>query len=118
VLYWHWTESMGAGDLRPYLIAQFLPLLALPCLLVGFPARYTGTGDLVACLACYVLAKLLESFDGQVYTQAGIVSGHTLKHLVAGLGAWFVLHMLQHRRPLPVGVRNVGHVVNVPLGEG
>jgi hypothetical protein len=118
VLYWHWTEVLGAGDLRPYLIAHFLPLLVLPFLLVCFPARYTGTSDLVACLACYVLAKLLEWFDGQVYSQGGIVSGHTLKHLVAGLGSWFVLHMLQHRRPVKVGAMNVGPVFNVPLGQG
>jgi len=46
------------------------------------------------------VAKLLELLDGQVYAQGGIVSGHTLKHLVAGLGAYFVLLMLQRRRPV------------------
>jgi hypothetical protein len=118
VLYWHRTETLGAGDLRPYFIAQFLPLLVLPFLLVCFPARYTGTGDLVACLACYVLAKLLELYDGRVYTQTTVVSGHTLKHLVAGLGAWFLLHMIQRRRPVAVGIKNVGQVADVPVGRG
>jgi hypothetical protein len=38
--------------------------------------------------------------DGQVYAQGGIVSGHTLKHLISGLSAYFILHMLQRRRPI------------------
>jgi hypothetical protein len=52
----------------------------------------------VASLGCYGIAKLLEMLDGQIYDQLGVVSGHTLKHLVAGLGAWFVLLMLQRRQ--------------------
>jgi len=102
VVYWYWTETQGAGDLRFYLLVQFFPLLALPLLFLLFPARYTGTSDLIAALGCYGLAKVLELLDHQVYTKGGIVSGHTLKHLVAGLGSYFVLHMLQHRRPLTV----------------
>jgi hypothetical protein len=105
VVYWHWTESVEAGDLRFYFIAQFLPLMLLPFLLVLFPARYTGTGDLVACLICYVIAKVLELLDGRIYEQGNFVSGHTLKHLVAGLGSWFILHMLQYRRPMPAPVQ-------------
>ena len=107
VLYWHWTELHGAGDLRPYLVVQFLPLFVLPVVLGLFRSRYTGTGELVASLGCYGIAKLLEALDREVYTAGGIVSGHTLKHLVAGLGAWFVLVMLQYRRrvyvPLTTG---------------
>jgi hypothetical protein len=102
VLYWHWSETQGTGDLRPYLIVQFMPLVALPLLFVLFRPRYTGTGDLLAALGCYVIAKVLESLDRQVYMQGGIVSGHTLKHLVAGLGSYFVLYMLQRRRPVVI----------------
>jgi hypothetical protein len=116
VVYWHWTESLGAGDLRYYLIVQFLPLVALPLLFLLFRPRYTGTGDLVAALGCYVLAKLLEALDGQVYAQGGLVSGHTLKHLVAGLGSYFVLLMLQRRRPL-VAVEPIDSAVTPALRE-
>jgi hypothetical protein len=100
VLYWHWTEQQGAGDLRFYYVVQFFPLLALPVLLLFFPARYTGTAALVAMLACYVIAKVMELMDGQIYAQGGFVSGHTLKHLIGGLSAYFILHMLQRRRPI------------------
>jgi hypothetical protein len=95
VLYWHWTD-----DLRFYLVVQFFPLIALPLLFLFFDPRYTRTGDMLASLACYGVAKLVEYFDANVYAQGGLVSGHTLKHLVAGGSAYFVLLMLQNRRAI------------------
>ncbi len=29
VLYWHWTESAGHGDLRPYILVQYLPMFII-----------------------------------------------------------------------------------------
>lgn len=101
VLYWDWTERHGAGDLRLYFTVQFFPLIVLPLLLFLYPLRYTRGGDLFASLVSYGLAKGLEMLDRQVYTAAGIVSGHTLKHLVAGLSAAFILLMLWKRQPYP-----------------
>lgn len=103
VLYWGWTESQGHGDLRPYLLVQFFPLLALPLLLMLFSPRYTGTADLVGSLACYVVAKALELADVPIYNQGQLVSGHTLKHLMAGVSAYFILLMLQRRRRFAQG---------------
>ncbi len=93
VLYWHVTD-----DLRFYFVVQFFPLIALPLLFLFFTPRYTGTADMLASLGCYGLAKVLEILDADVYARGGLVSGHTLKHLVAGLSAYFVLFMLQRRR--------------------
>ncbi|MDP6946127.1 MAG: hypothetical protein QF464_18405, partial [Myxococcota bacterium] len=33
VLYWRWSETAGAGDLRPYGLVQLLPILAIPLIL-------------------------------------------------------------------------------------
>jgi hypothetical protein len=99
VFYWGLTERIGAGDLRFYLIAQFFPLLIVPVLLVLFPARHSHGGDLLASLICYGLAKALEILDSQVYTGSGFVSGHTMKHVVAGLAAGFILLMVRRRQP-------------------
>jgi hypothetical protein len=44
VLYWHRTEQQGHGDLRPYLLVQFYPILAIPLLLLLFPPRYGQAG--------------------------------------------------------------------------
>jgi hypothetical protein len=101
VFYWDYTERIGEGDLRFYFIAQFFPLFILPALLFFYPPRYTHGGDLLASLLCYGLAKAVEILDRQIYTGAGFVSGHTLKHIVAGLAAGFILLMLWHRQPRP-----------------
>ena len=29
VVYWHWTELRGVGDLRPYAAVQFFPILTI-----------------------------------------------------------------------------------------
>jgi hypothetical protein len=48
----------------------------------------------------YSLAKILETGDRQVFALTGrSVSGHTLKHLAAAMAGYWVLHMLQKRRP-------------------
>jgi hypothetical protein len=108
VVYWHLTEVWGRGDLRPYFLVQFYPLAAMPFILLLFPARYTRAADVWGVIAWYAGAKGLELLDGAIYTQGQVVSGHTLKHLVAAVGAYMVLFMLQHRRPLPEPVSAVG----------
>lgn len=111
VFYWHWTEAWGRGDLRPYFLVQFYPLAAVPFILILFPARYTRGSDIYGVIAWYAGAKGLELLDKMIYSQGQVVSGHTLKHLVAAVSAFLVLFMLQHRRPLPapatIGERGV-----------
>jgi hypothetical protein len=50
----------------------------------------------------YVLAKILETADRQVFGLGRIVSGHTLKHLAAAAAGYWILRMLQKRTPLAV----------------
>jgi hypothetical protein len=94
VIYWHRHD-----DLRPYYFVQFFPMLAMPVMLLFFPTCYTAATDLWAALMCYVLAKLTEHpLDGPIYALGGFVSGHTLKHLLAALGAWWLVRILRRRR--------------------
>jgi hypothetical protein len=97
VTYWHWTEMQGVGDIRVYALVQFFPLLVIPILLLAFPQRYYRTSDLFAILCWYALAKVLEMADGVIYAANGVVSGHTLKHLAASLGALWVLLLITNR---------------------
>jgi hypothetical protein len=66
--------------------------------LLFFPTPYTRSSAYVAVVGFYVLAKLLETFDGQVFAAGHIVSGHTLKHIAAALAGYWLLRMLQERR--------------------
>jgi hypothetical protein len=99
VLYWHWSEQSGTGDLRPYALVQFLPLVLIPFIVVTCQSRYTRSKDLYVVLLAYLAAKLAEHFDSFLYAFGGILSGHTLKHLFAAFGAHWLLRMLRLRLP-------------------
>jgi hypothetical protein len=48
--------------------------------------------------AGYLLAKVFEHYDRQIFELTGMVSGHTLKHVAAGLAGLPVAYMLWRRR--------------------
>ena len=99
VLQWHWSEQVGRGDLRFYAAVQVYALLVL-LLMLFLPAKYSRTADLGVVAGLYVLAKLLETFDRQVFALGHVVSGHTLKHVAAALAGFWILRMLQRRHRL------------------
>ncbi len=100
VVYWQLTEAQGRGDYRFYLFVQFFSPVLLAAMVWLFAPRYSGTGYLVFAFALFVLAKAMEALDGQIYAFTGCVSGHALKHATAGVACYFVLLMLQRRRPV------------------
>lgn len=101
VVYWYWTESQGVGDLRPYAIVQFLPMLAVPAIILVSKRRRDIGRYVWFMIAYYVLAKLLEHFDAFIYDQLAFVSGHSLKHIAASLGPVALAIGLSRRRLRP-----------------
>jgi hypothetical protein len=99
IAYWHASEAAGRGDLRPYVLVQFLPALAIPLMLWLFPARYSRGGDIVVVLLIYGVGKLFEVLDGRIFALGRLVSGHTLKHLMAALACWWLIWGTMARRP-------------------
>jgi len=99
VLQWYWSETRGAGDLRFYAAVQVYSVLVI-LLAFLFPRRYTRASDFGLVIGFYVLAKLLETFDKQVFAVFHVVSGHTLKHLAAAAAGYFILRMLEKRQPI------------------
>jgi hypothetical protein len=96
VAWWAVGEAHGQGDLRPYVFVQFLPMLLIPAALVlnmqptsprALPASAWWTA-----LALYGLAKALEAADHMVLEALGVLSGHSLKHLLAACTAGWLLH--------------------------
>jgi hypothetical protein len=100
VLYWHFTERAGHGDLRPYVVVQFLPLLLVPLVLILFPSRLSHGGLLWGLLGAYLAAKLLEKADGVIFSWGHLLSGHSLKHLTAAFGMYLFLLAIKLRRPV------------------
>jgi len=99
VLQWRLSEQQGAGDLRFYAAIQLYALLALLGALL-WASRYTRGSDPLIVASFYVLAKICEAADRQIFSLGGFLSGHTLKHLAAGAGGLWILRMLQKRKPI------------------
>lgn len=96
VMYWHLSEAAGHGDLRPYGLVQFYPMLAIPLICMLFPGRHTTGKHVFYMVVWYSLAKVSEHFDGEIFALLGnTVSGHTLKHLFAAVATYMVLAMLR-----------------------
>ena len=97
VAFWAITESRGVGDLRPYALVQFLPILLIPVILVVYRRASESARYFWVMIAFYAVAKLCEHFDAEIFSLGEIVSGHTLKHLFASLAPATLLYALtQH----------------------
>ena len=99
VMYWHYSESLGRGDLGAYALVQFLPLLLMPLILLLFRSPFTGNAWLWLILPAYAGAKLAELNDAVLFAATGF-GGHALKHLLAALAALCFLIALLVRRPV------------------
>ena len=97
VFYWQFTETRGAGDLRPYALVQFLPMLLIPIILLTYPSRFGSVRFYWGMLAAYVASKLFEHFDPQVYEAVGAMSGHSIKHIAAAIAPAFFLYGIAAR---------------------
>lgn len=105
VIYWHWTERQGAGNVLPYVIFQGWAVLLIVVLLAVYPARRFSHGHLLAWAAVwYALAKMTETFDDAIFARlGGVLSGHSLKHVLAALGIFAIVWQLRLRQPLRPG---------------
>jgi hypothetical protein len=98
VLYWDWTELEGRGDLRAYGLVQFLPMLLMPLMLLTRSGGGLRAPWLWATLLTYGLAKLAEHYDAAVYAATGLVSGHSLKHLLGALAVYSAIRAMHPAR--------------------
>ncbi len=97
VVYWQVTELNGHGDLRAYVLVQFLPVLLILLILCMFASRLNGNKYIWGLIGAYAASKLLELLDNPLYSAFGLLSGHSLKHLVAAFGTLIFYWALQRR---------------------
>lgn len=83
VFYWLYTETLHRGDLRLYILVQYLPMILIPLTLLGYPKSPSQDRPYWLLLLGYSLAKICEVADVPLYLLLKILSGHTLKHLLA-----------------------------------
>ena len=97
VVYWRWSTTAGAGNIVPYVVTQLGSFVLAALRVALFPSHYTHAGRLTTAVALYVVAKLAELLDAWLYSLGHLVSGHTLKHLLAACALYQVLRMLRER---------------------
>jgi len=97
VVYWRATERAGGGNVVPYGILQGYSVVILLLIALWLPSRYTRGNDVYWVFTAYVVAKIAETFDAQMLSLGHVVSGHTVKHLVAAAAGLVVCRMLLFR---------------------
>lgn len=98
VAYWRWSVLHASENLLPYAVVQYGSIAAMVVIAVLFRSRYTRGHDIYAAVGLYAAAKATEVLDATIYTLGGIVSGHTLKHLLAALAVYWLYRMLRLRK--------------------
>jgi hypothetical protein len=88
IWWWHYT-----GDLRPYVLVQYYPILLIPTILLLFPSQAGKRGwpPLIGAIAWYAVAKIFDQSDCAVFSLGGMISGHSLKHLAAAVSTWLLV---------------------------
>ncbi len=97
VYHWYQTELIGAGDLRLYLLVQFFPAILILQMIFFFRPRYSRSNRFGWILALYALSKVAELFDREIFELQQIISGHSIKHLLAALAVFVLAEMLRCR---------------------
>lgn len=94
VLVW-WLTT----DLRFYFWIQFSSFISIPVILLLFPSRFTHQYWYYISLGFYTLAKVAEVKDKEIFMATNeILSGHSLKHILAAVGLMGLAWMLRVRR--------------------
>jgi hypothetical protein len=97
VYHWHQTELIGAGDLRLYLLVQFFSGLLILYMIFFLRSRYSRANRFGWVLAIYALSKVAEFFDREIFEVQQVISGHTIKHLLAAIAVFILAEMLRYR---------------------
>lgn len=83
LLYWQITESKGVGDLRFYVLVQFLPIAIITAILILYKNK-NRSALYFFVLSTYLMAKLFEINDDLIFS-TNHISGHSIKHIIASV---------------------------------
>ncbi len=103
--WWYYTELKAQGDLRPYLLFQVLPVFLIPVWQWLYRSPLWDRLAMGGALVLYIIAKVAELLDYEVAALVDVITGHTLKHLLATLAAGLIVfRLIQRTRQSPKGI--------------
>ena len=95
LLWWSWTD-----DLLLYLVMRVGTGALIICLCLLRAGRHSHIGWLVAALGLDIAMTVSERLDREIFSATGgFISGHNIKHLLAGALLGSLLMWLLQRRP-------------------
>lgn len=94
VAWWYVGQQSGTGDLRLYLMLQIAPLVLIPLWQAVYGANRADRLWFGFALLLYVFAKVAEVHDHEIHLSLGVITGHTIKHLLASAAAWVLVARL------------------------
>jgi hypothetical protein len=99
---WWWLGggTTSGGDMRWYAFLQLLLVALVPLLVLLYPRGRIDRTYLLLAVGCFVAARAVHAADATILATTG-VSGHTLKHLIAGLATFMVLRAVQRAQQSP-----------------
>ena len=100
VTWWSFTEAHPdyAGDLRFYILVQVAPVVLSPIVVYLYPSKYSHAEFMYICAVLYIASKLVEFFDhGVWHLSFRVLSGHSLKHILAAAGTSWIPSMIKRR---------------------
>lgn len=101
------------GNMTPWSVLQGGGLVLMLALATQRPLPHGLRFSLLAVVLAYALAKALELADAPVFAfTGGVLSGHSLKHVVAALAVWPVVAALQRAGRAVTGRRRAKHNAN------
>ncbi len=98
VFYWIHTEQNAQGNLVPYALVQFLPMILIPFIVIFFKPTHLQSKAVWIMAIFYVLAKAFELLDGVQIYGGFYLNGHPLKHISAALAPVAITLSLMQRQ--------------------
>lgn len=96
IIYWKMSEDYGVGDLRPYILVQFFPIIVILVFLFFYPKMTMYKKNLLLAISFYALAKVFEHADKNIYEATHqLISGHTIKHLLSAVAIVFLIDIFK-----------------------
>jgi hypothetical protein len=87
----HWQLF---ADLRLYMWVQLSAISGVLMMAILFRSEDIRALYLMGAFSFYIFAKMTETYDIQIFAYSkGMISGHTLKHLLAGVAIHFFYKM-------------------------
>lgn len=99
-LYWYFTELYATGDLRPYVLVQFFPVVAIPIIILLRKKNISYIREIYFIYAFFTLAKISEALDEEIYEVLKILSGHNLKHIFMAIAGIYLVLLIKNRNKI------------------